>query len=87
MVNKLISQFTWQHKKPRIKLKTLHLAKNKGGLALPNIKYYYCEAQLAAIVTWISGDEEAKWTQIEQGEVKGAQLSALPFINISKTSQ
>lgn len=82
MLNKLISQFIWQHKRPRIKLKILHLAKDKGGLALPNIKFYYWAAQLAAIVTWIRGDEEAKWTQIEQGGVKGAQLSALPFMDL-----
>ncbi len=87
MLNKLISQFIWQHKRPRIKLKTLHLAKNKGGLALPNLKFYYWAAQLAAIVTWISGDEEAKWTQIEQGEVKGAQLSALPFMDLKHVNK
>lgn len=51
-------------------------------MALPNIKFYYWAAQLAAIVTWIRGDEEAKWTQIEQGGVKGAQLSALPFMDL-----
>lgn len=32
-------------------------------------------------MTWISGDEGAKWTQIEQGEIKGAELSALPFLD------
>lgn len=81
MLNKLISQFIWQNKRPRIKLKTLHLPKDKGCLALRNLKFYYWAAQLVAIVTWISGDEEAMWTQIEQGEVKGAQLSALPFMD------
>lgn len=75
MLNILISQFIWQNKRPRIKLKTLHLPKDKGGLAVPNLKLYYWAAQLA-IVTWISGDEEAMWTQIEPGEVIGAQLSA-----------
>jgi len=80
MLNKLISQFIRRNKRPRVKLTTLHLPKDKGGLALPNLKFYYWAAQLVAIVTWISGDEEAKWTQIEQGEVKGAKLSALPFM-------
>lgn len=64
-----------------MKLKTLQLHKDKGGLALPNLKFYYWAAQLVAIVTWIGGDEEAKWTQIEQGEAKGAQMSALPFMD------
>ncbi len=87
MLNKLISQFTWQHKRPRIRLKILHLAKNKGGLALPNLKFYYWAAQLAAIVDWISGDKETKWTQIEQGEVKGAPLSVLPFVDLKHVNK
>lgn len=65
MLNKLISQFTWQHKIPRIRLKILHYAKNKGGLALQNLKFYYWAAQLAMTVGWISGDEETKRSQIE----------------------
>lgn len=82
MLNKLISQFIWQHKRSRVKLKILNLAKNKGGLALPNLKFYYWAAQLVAIVTWISGDEDANWTQIEQGEAIGTALSTLPFIDL-----
>lgn len=62
-LNKIISQFIWQQKRPRIRLKILHLAKNKEGPALPNLKLYYWAAHLAVIVTWISGDKEAKWTQ------------------------
>lgn len=82
MLSKSISQFIWQQKRARIKLKTLHLPKNRGGLALPNLKCYYWAAQISAIVTWIGGDEEAKWLQIEQGETKGIQLSTLPFLDI-----
>lgn len=35
-----------------------------GGSALPNLKCYYWAAQLAAMVNWINGAEEEKWTQI-----------------------
>lgn len=87
MLNKLISQFIWQHKRPRIRLKILNLAKKNGGLALPNLKFYYWAAQLATIVGWISGDEEAKWVQIEQGEVKGALLSILPFVDLKQVNK
>lgn len=87
MLNKLISQFIWEHKKPRIKLKILHLPKNKGGLALPNLKHYYWAAQLTAIVTWVSGNGETKWTEIEQGDAKNVQLSALPFVDPKQISK
>lgn len=80
-LNKLISQFLWQHKRPRIKLKTLYLPKDKGGLALPNLKHYFWAAQLSAIVTWIGGDEESIWNRIEQNETRGVSLSTLPFID------
>lgn len=78
MLNKLISQFIWQDKRPRIKLKTLQLAKRK--LALPS--FYHWPAQLTATVTWISGNEKTKWRQIDLGEAKGAMLSVLPFIDL-----
>lgn len=36
--DKLISQYIWQGKKPRIRFQTLHLPKNKGGLAVDGSK-------------------------------------------------
>lgn len=78
LLNKLISQFIWQHYRPRIKFNIFYLPKDKGGLALPNFKFYYWAAQLVAIVTWIRGNEEAKRIQIEQAENK---LFALPFMD------
>lgn len=40
--NKLISRFIWAGAKPRIKLRTLQLDKERGGLALPDFKQYHC---------------------------------------------
>lgn len=62
MLNKLISHLSWQNKRHRIRLKTLFLSKDKGGLGLANFKHYYCAAQLTAIVAWIRKDEETGWT-------------------------
>lgn len=82
MLDKLISKFIWQKKKPRIKFKTLLLPKDKGGLGLPNLKYYYWAAQLTAVVAWIKNDKESGWVEIEQSSVKETPLSILPYINI-----
>ena len=38
MLDKLISTFIWQKRKPRIKLKLLAYPKNQGGLNLPNLR-------------------------------------------------
>lgn len=48
--DKLISRFIWQGKGPRIHYKTLQLAKNKGGLSLPNAKKYYHAVQIKTLV-------------------------------------
>ncbi len=82
MLDKLISKFIWQKKKPRIQFRTLLLSKEKGGLGLPNLKYYYWAAQLTAVVAWITNDKESGWVEIEQSTIKGTPLSILPFLNI-----
>ncbi len=38
--DKMLSKFVYDDKKPRVKMKTLKMAKEKGGLALPNLKHY-----------------------------------------------
>lgn len=86
MLDKLISKFIWQRKRPRIRLKILLLPKEKGGLGLPNLKYYYWAAQLNAVVAWIKNDQETGWVQIEQSTTKGISLSTLPFINMKSVN-
>lgn len=41
VLNKLISRFIWQKKRPRIRIKLLCLPKEGGGLALPHFKNYF----------------------------------------------
>ncbi|KAF7646938.1 hypothetical protein LDENG_00180290 [Lucifuga dentata] len=81
LLDKLISKFIWQNKRPRIRLKTLCSPKEKGGIGLPNLKYYYWAAQLSAVVEWINNSQEAGWVQIEQSSAHGIRLSVLPFLN------
>ena len=50
LLEKLVSKFIWQNRRPRIRLKILMTSKEKGGLGLPNLKMYYWAAQLRAIM-------------------------------------
>ena len=63
--DKLISRFIWAGARPRIRLKTLQLDKENGGLALPNLREYYYAAQLRYIVYWCSPNYQARWKDIE----------------------
>lgn len=63
--DKLISRFIWAGTRPRIRLKTLQLDKENGGLALPSFREYYYAAQLRYIVYWCSPSYQARWKAIE----------------------
>lgn len=47
---KLISTFIWAAARPKIRLKTLQLDKENGGLALPNFREYFYAAQFRYLV-------------------------------------
>lgn len=82
MLDKLILTFIWQKKRPRVRLKSLHLPKDIGGLSLPNLKSCYWAAQINAIVAWFRSNQEAIWTKIEQNSVRHVSLAVLPFIEV-----
>jgi hypothetical protein len=63
--DKLISRFIWEGKRPRIRYCTMQLTKEKGGLALPNLKEYYHAAQLRPLLYWCSDDYVSRWKEIE----------------------
>uniref|UniRef100_A0A2D4LSV4 Reverse transcriptase domain-containing protein n=1 Tax=Micrurus spixii TaxID=129469 RepID=A0A2D4LSV4_9SAUR len=49
-----INKYVWQGKKPRIKMKIMQDARERGGLKMPNLKLYYDATVLAAISDWIN---------------------------------
>lgn len=56
-------------------------AKEKGGLNLPNLTFYYWAAQLRVLVVWVVRDLETRWVCIEQNSIPGVPLSSLPFLS------
>ena len=74
----MIGTFIWDDKKPRVKMKNLTMAKEKGGLALPNLKHYYMAAQMKHICIWLNDNSEAKWRSIETFMCHGS-IKTIPF--------
>lgn len=64
-MDKWISRFIWQGRKPRIKYATLQLSKERGGLGLPCLKNYYYAAQITPILFWCSESYNARWKELE----------------------
>lgn len=85
LLDKLISKFIWQNKKPRVRLKTLTLGKDRGGLSLPNLKHHFWGTQLTVVVACINSDVESGWVSIEQNSLEAVPLSTL--VSLSKQSQ
>ena len=79
-LDRLIYEFIWQNKRPRVRLKGLLSDKEKGGLALPHFRSYFWASQLWILVSWIRLDMETKWAHIEQSSVTNISISALPFM-------
>lgn len=80
-LNKWLSTFISQNKRPRIKLKRLLCSKGNGGLDLPNLKNYYLAAQLRSMVAWISQDKNTIWVGMEQTDCPEVHLDTIPFMN------
>lgn len=78
-LDKLISKFIWQGRRPRVRLKTLQLLKSQGGLKLPNFRHYFWAAQLRPIIIWIQDFSDSRWLNIEKS-LCAVPLLALPFI-------
>lgn len=65
--DKLIKQFIWNGKRPRINLKKLQRPVEKGGLGLPKMLYYYYAFTLRHLAHWSLPPERAPpWYKIEQ---------------------
>lgn len=74
---KMISNFIWQKKKPRIKFTQLTSCKAYGGLNLPNLNLYYWAAQLCGAVEWLRQSKEITWLTLEQSSCYGIPIQLL----------
>lgn len=73
-IDKLITSFIWNGKKPRIRLEFLQQHNKKGGLGLPNFRHYYWAADIVKVVHWFYNSE---WCKSELDSCPFTSLSAL----------
>lgn len=82
LLNKIISKFVWQGKRPRIRLKIIQSSKTNGGLGLPNFRFYFWAAQLRPLVSWMRKDTQTRWINIEKS-LCSMPLKIVPFSSVS----
>uniref|UniRef100_A0A3B3YM34 Reverse transcriptase domain-containing protein n=1 Tax=Poecilia mexicana TaxID=48701 RepID=A0A3B3YM34_9TELE len=68
-LDKAFNKFIWNNKRSRLRLSLLYLPYDRGGLRVPNIKLYYCAAQLCAASCYFSTGDIPCWVQIENNSV------------------
>uniref|UniRef100_A0A8C5PIT3 Reverse transcriptase domain-containing protein n=1 Tax=Leptobrachium leishanense TaxID=445787 RepID=A0A8C5PIT3_9ANUR len=57
----ILSRFVWRNKRPRVKMSTLHLPQDLGGVGLPHLKLYYSAAILSLVGRLLSGAVLPGW--------------------------
>lgn len=76
-LNKIISRFIWQGKKPRVRFNTLQLPKEQGGMALPNFKDYFYAAQIRPLINLCNPSFQARWKDIELSTLVDPPVQAI----------
>ena len=88
-VDSLISEFVWNKKVPRLRRQYLQRPKPLGGLALPNLRFYYWAANIRVCKYWLqyeAFDSPPTWLLMEVNSVKPVSLSALVYSPIQSST-
>lgn len=83
-VHSLISKFIWSEKRVRIKMGTLQRPKSAGGLAVPNINFYYWAFQIRALRVRMDPASKVPWRSIESALVKPHRLQDLLYAGVGR---
>ena len=88
-IDSMILSFIWDGKTPRLRKQFLQRPKSLGGMALPNLRFYYWAANLRIILFWIQFDSfhpPPVWLSIESSSCRPVSLSALAHSPIGNSS-
>uniref|UniRef100_A0A8C5QFF1 Reverse transcriptase domain-containing protein n=1 Tax=Leptobrachium leishanense TaxID=445787 RepID=A0A8C5QFF1_9ANUR len=75
----MCTTFIWPRSRPRVRLDTLSLPRNGGGLALRDFRSYYYATHMARVLDWMQLASEQKWRDLEEKEA-GHPLWTLPWL-------
>ncbi len=79
-LDSLISEFIWNKKVPRLRKQYLQRPKPLGGLALPNLRFYYWATNIRIFKYWLQYepfDPPPAWLVFEASSAKPVSLKAL----------
>ena len=81
-LDRMISDFIWNKKTPRIRKMSLQRARNDGGMALPNFLFHYWAANFRTLQYWLRADQDLllevpSWLGMEMASCVPSSLSAL----------
>lgn len=77
--NKIISNFIWNNKKQRIKLKSLTQQREEGGISCAEHRKLLLRDTNPNNNEWMNKEVESKWIQIER-DLSTLSLGTLPFV-------
>ena len=69
-LKKKFTAFIWNNRRARVRLSLLYLPYDRGGLAVPNIQWYYWAAQLRSTMFYFASDLTPAWLDIEKCSVE-----------------
>ncbi len=75
-INQAVTSFIWQGGVPRIRRSLLQRRKFSGGLALPNLLYYYWVANIHKLLFWLHAPN-TPWCHLEAQFLISTSLPAL----------
>ena len=87
-IDKLISEFIWIKKNPRIRKSMLQRHRQHGGLSLPNFQIYYWSANIKVMLCWKELSSQGtvpKWLQLENASCGPTSLYALLCSKLPQT--
>uniref|UniRef100_A0A3B5R0Z3 Reverse transcriptase domain-containing protein n=1 Tax=Xiphophorus maculatus TaxID=8083 RepID=A0A3B5R0Z3_XIPMA len=84
-LDKLFNQFIWSNRKARLRLKLLYLPYERGGLQVPNLRWYYMAAQLTSATHYFCPTTPPAWVDIEQQSVPDFPLNTFLYSSDLKT--